>query len=116
MPKKKLDSEKAKKISVSVPNADWQLVEVRLIEWRCGASEYIQRLIRDDTHHLWAAKNKALPSIIKKVKPSAATKEKPAPVKKAPKFKVAGAKTINPSEISGGGPSTLQKGKSRRTG
>ena len=116
MPKKKLDSEKAKKISVSVPNADWQLVEVRLIEWRCGASEYIQRLIRDDTHHLWVAKNKDLPSIIKKAKPIAATKEKPASVKKTPKFKVAGAEIVNPSEISDGGPSTAKKGTSRRTG
>ena len=59
MPKKKPDSEKAKKVSVSIPRADWELVELRLLDWRCGPSEYIQRLIRDDTQQLWMARNTA---------------------------------------------------------
>ena len=53
---------------------------------------------------------------LEKAKPIAATKEKPASAKKAPKFKVAGAEIVNPSEISDGGLSTAKKGTSRRTG
>jgi hypothetical protein len=94
------------KKSISMPESYYRLANIRIEQERLkGLTEYVQMLIRNDTTHLVAV-----------VKPIAATKEKPASAKKAPKFKVAGANTINPSEISDGGPSTLQKGKSRRTG
>jgi len=91
------------KKSISMPSSYYELANIRIEQERLkGLTEYIQKLIREDTAHLV-------------VKPLAATKEKPASAKKAPKFKVAGANTLNPSEISDGGPSTLQKGTFRRT-
>ena len=91
------------KKSISMPSSYFELANIRIDQERLkGLTEYIQKLIREDTAHLV-------------LKPIAATKEKPASVKKTPKFKVAGAKIVNPSEISDGGPSTLQKRTSRRT-
>ena len=85
-----------------MPSSYYELANIRIDQERLkGLTEYIQKLIREDTAHL--------------LKPIAATKEKPAAVKKTPKFKVAGANIVNPSEISDGGPSTLQKRTSRRT-
>ena len=92
------------KKSISMPSSYFELANIRIEQERLkGLTEYIQKLIREDTAHLV-------------LKPIAATKEKPASGKKTPKFKVAGAKIVNPSEISDGGPSTAKKGTSRRTG
>ena len=92
------------KKSISMPSSYFELANIRIEQERLkGLTEYIQKLIREDTAHLV-------------LKPSAATKEKPASAKKTPKFKVAGAEIVNPSEISDGGPSTAKKGTSRRTG
>ena len=94
------------KKSISMPSSYFELANIRIEQERLkGLTEYVQMLIRNDTTHL-----------VNVVKPSAATKEKPASVKKTPKFKVAGATTLIQCAISGGGPSTLQKGKFRRTG
>lgn len=92
------------KKSISMPSSYYELANIRIEQERLkGLTEYIQKLIRDDTAHLV-------------VKPIAATKANPASAKETPKIKVAGAKIHNPSEISGGGPSTAKKGDSRRTG
>lgn len=53
MPKKKPEHEKAKKISISIPRAIWNLAEIRMVETRSGESEYIRELIKKDTHALW---------------------------------------------------------------
>jgi len=104
--KSRMPNDPCVKKSISMPESYYRLANIRIDQERFkGLTEYVQMLIRNDTTDL-----------VNVVKPSAATKEKPASVKKTPKFKVAGANTINPSEISDGGPSTLQKGKFRRTG
>lgn len=53
MPKKKPEHEKAKKLSISIPRAIWNLAEIRMVETRAGESEYIRDLIKKDTHALW---------------------------------------------------------------
>ena len=49
MPKKKPDHEKAKKISISIPRAIWNLAEMQMFQRRQGDSEYIRELI--DVQH-----------------------------------------------------------------
>jgi len=124
MPKKKPDSEKAKKVSVSIPKADWELVEMRLLEWRCGPSEYIQRLIRDDTQPLWLEKNAASISPLKIAAETPESVDLPqdknqgkyqtAAAKRAAER--AGVKTIRPSKSSGGSSSTPTTDHSLKTG
>jgi hypothetical protein len=124
MPKKKPDSEKAKKVSVSIPRADWELVEMRLLDWRCGPSEYIQRLIRDDTQPLWLAKNAASVSPLKMAAETSESVDLPqdktqgkyqnAAARKAAER--AGVKTIRPSKSSGGSCSTPTTGTSQKGG
>ena len=105
--KSRMPNDPCVKKSISMPESYYRLANIRIDQERLkGLTEYVQMLIRNDTTDL-----------VNVEKPSAATKSNPASVKKTPKkIQVAGAKTINPSEISAGGPSTLQKGKSRRTG
>ena len=64
MPKKKPDHEKAKKISISIPRAIWNLAEIQMFHRRQGDSEYIRELIKADTHELWMQQNQALPSLM----------------------------------------------------
>ena len=98
-----MENDPCVKKSISMPSSYYELANIRIADERLkGLTEYIQKLIREDTAHLV-------------LKPIAATKEKPASAKKTPKFKVAGAKIVNPSEISDGGPSTAKKGTLRRT-
>jgi hypothetical protein len=124
MPKKKPDSEKAKKVSVSIPKADWELVEIRLLDWRCGPSEYIQRLIRDDTQPLWLAKNAASPSPLKIAAETPESVDLPQD-KNQGKYQTAaqrkaaeraGAKMIRLSKSSGGSSSTATTGNSHQAG
>jgi hypothetical protein len=58
MPKKKPDHEKAKKISISIPRAIWNLAEMQMFQRRQGDSEYIRELIKTDTHDLWVQQQK----------------------------------------------------------
>lgn len=58
MPKKKPDHEKAKKISISIPRAIWDLAEMQMFQRRQGDSEYIRELIKADTHALWVQQQK----------------------------------------------------------
>jgi hypothetical protein len=124
MPKKKPDSEKAKKVSVSIPRADWELVEMRLLDWRCGPSEYIQRLIRDDTQPLWLAKNTTAISQLKIAAetpesvdlPQDKTKGKYQNAAKTKAAARAGVKMISPSQSFGGSSSTPTTDHSLKTG
>ena len=64
MPKKKPDHEKAKKISISIPRAIWNLAEIQMFHRRQGDSEYIRELIKADTHELWVQQNQAMPTLM----------------------------------------------------
>lgn len=64
MPKKKPDHEKAKKISISIPRAIWNLAEIQMFHRRQGDSEYIRELIKADTHELWVQQNQASPTLM----------------------------------------------------
>ena len=64
MPKKKPDHEKAKKISISIPRAIWNLAEIQMFHRRQGDSEYIRELIKADTHELWMQQQKGIPTLM----------------------------------------------------
>lgn len=64
MPKKKPDHEKAKKISISIPRAIWNLAEIQMFQRRQGESEYIRELIKNDTHELWIKQNHQMPTLL----------------------------------------------------
>lgn len=99
------------KKSISMPSSYFELANIRIEKLRLkGLTEYIQKLIREDTAHLVRSSNEITG------KSQAATKANPASRKETPKIKVAGADIVNPSEISDGGPLTQKKGTSRRTG
>lgn len=99
------------KKSISMPSSYYELANIRIREERLkGLTDYIQKLIREDTDHLVRQGDEITG------KSQAATKANPAPAKKAPKIEVAGAKISDPSEISDGGPSTHKKGTSLKTG
>jgi len=104
--------------------ADWELVEMRLLEWRCGPSEYIQRLIRDDTQPLWLEKNAASTSPLKIAAETPESVDLPqdknlgkyqtAAAKRAAER--AGVKTIRPSKSFDGSSSTHTTDHSLKTG
>lgn len=126
MPKKKPDNEKAKKISISIPRAIWNLAEIQMFNRREGESEYIRELIKADTHELWVQQNQIAPFL----KAAETTEAGPelsqdkakgkyqtaAQVRAQKKRENAGAKTTKLSESLGSGSSTATTANSRRAG